>query len=389
MRHAPEDSLLATYYLETRGSLAEVAETLAVLETTGGWEESAQPADLLRECTGEVYEVQEEGPGKGTVTLCYPLVNLNLEESAFSSLFLYLIGGATHALTAYEKSRLIDFHLPDWALRYFPGPQFGMEGTRQLLCLEAGEPVIGAIVKPTAGLTPPEVAELCGRLAAGGVRFIKDDEKMMNPPYCPLPERVRLVAQAIERAQERTGKKVLYAPHITTAPANLSRFAETAVRNGATALMVNFFAGGFHSLEMLAQNGGMGVPVYAHCGGKEAFGREPGQGVGPEATAKMARLMGGDYFRVGALGGYMVGGTREEMLSLAGAMRQPMGQLRRMVPVISGGVNSKNLKENLELLGCDVFALAGTGITRHPGGIACAVEEMLAIARSVTAPRGG
>lgn len=383
----PKENMLATYYLETEGDLEEVARGMIVLETTGGWEGAGEPPELFAQATGEVVEVNETGPGCGTVKVSFPLVNFNLEESGFASLWLSMVGGGTHALTTYRKSRLLDFALPEQALAYFPGPQFGIAGTRQLLDLPPDMPVIGTIVKPTAGLTPDEVADLCYRMAAGGVRFIKDDEKMLNPAYCPLREHVEKVVAALKRAEDETGQKVLYAPHITTGPQNLERFAEIALQAGANALMVNFFAAGFQSLEVLARN--FEVPIYAHCGGKEAFSREPGQGVAPEVVAKFARLLGGDYFRTGVIGGYLVGGTREELDSLTTTLTEEMPGIRPAVPVMSGGLKPDNLAENLEAFGGEVLALAGTGLTRHPQGIAFAVSEMLRIAGEVASSRPG
>ena len=229
--------------------------------------------------------------------------------------------------------------------------------------------LIGTIVKPTAGLTPTQVAEICYQVAVGGVRFIKDDEKMMNPSYCPLGERVRLVCEALRRAEEETGRKVLYAPHVTANPDRLRTNAHIALENGATALMVNFFAAGFTALETLARDPSIRVPIYAHCGGKEAFGRAPGQGVDPNVVARLARLLGGDYFRVSTLGGYLVGGGRQEAESLANVLQAHLGGIRATVPAISGGLSARNLPDNLAAFGADVLVLAGTGITQHPMGI--------------------
>ena len=42
--------------------------------------------------------------------------------------------------------------------------------------------MIGTIVKPSIGLSPDELAELVGELAAAGIDFIKDDELQGNGP---------------------------------------------------------------------------------------------------------------------------------------------------------------------------------------------------------------
>ena len=374
-----KDSLKAKYYLETDDDLEKVAQTLVELETTGKWSGETSPGDLFLKCKGEVYQVEEIEKGKGFVTLLYPMVNMNMEESAFSSLWLYLIGGATHALIYYQKSRLVDFDLPEEYLKYFPGPMWGIKGVKEYLQVPAGEPVLGTIVKPTAGLTDDEVAEMCHMFAAGGLQFIKDDEKMMNTSYCPLEQRVTKVMYVIRKAEEKTGKRTLYAPHITTGPENILRFAETAVKAGARALMMNIFAAGFSSLKLLREN--FNVPIYAHCGGKEAFGRAEGQGVSPEVVAKMARLMGGEFFRSNILNGYLVGGSVPEIKSLNRVMKGPLGEIKDMVPAFSGGLNPANLLDNLKEFGTDMMALAGTGITSYPGGIARGVEAMKEVAQ--------
>lgn len=376
MAHDRSDSLLATYYIETQGDLRRVAEHMVELETTGSWQGAGRPTELFERCRGEVYSIDEVEPGKGTVSCLFPLINLNLEEAAFPSLWLTMVGGGTHALNTYEKSRLLDFDLPEAALRYFPGPRFGIEGTRRILSMAEDELIVGTIVKPTSGLTADEVAAICYEAALGGVRFIKDDEKMLNVPYCPLGERVQKVGRALKQAQDRTGDNVIYAPHITTNPDLIKRNARIALSNGANALMVNFFAGSFYSLEALARDDEFNVPIYAHCGGKEAFSRAPGQGVDANVVAKFVRLLGGDYFRISTVGGYMVGGTREELLSLKDVMKRPMPGIKDMVPAISGGLKPSNMPRNLELFGLDVMVLAGTGITSHPMGIAAGTKAM-------------
>ena len=216
---------------------------------------------------------------------------------------------------------------------------------------------------------------MCYQFGFGGLQFIKDDEKMMNPVYCPLKQRVRNVVNALKKAEDKTGKKVLYAPHITTGPENILRFADIAISSGANALMLNIFASGFSSIKIL-RNQDYGVPIYAHCGGKEALGRAEGQGVSPEVIAKFARLMGGDYFKSNILDGYLVGGTIDEIKSLNHVMRLEIPGIKPMLPALSGGLKPDNLLNNLKEFGTDVMLLAGTGITQYPGGITAGIKAM-------------
>lgn len=369
MSYSLTNHFLATYYIESSQNLHQVAATIADIESTGQWLGTGEPTPLYLQCRAEVGGVREFAPGCGEIDILFPTANLNWEEAAFPGLWLTMIGGGTHALLAYEKSRLLDFKLPDNVLSYFPGPALGVDGTRQWLQATDDELLIGTIVKPTAGLTPQEVADICYQAAIGGVRFIKDDEKMLNPSYCPLKARVQAVSAALQRAADKTGRRVLYAPHITTTPEHLLDNAHIALENGATAVMVNFFATGFNAIASLRRQLDATIPIYAHCGGKEALGRAPGQGVDPVAIARFVRLLGADYFRVSAVGGYLVGSEASEVKQLAQVMSEPLTGIKDMMTVVSGGLNPKTLGFNLAIFGHRALMLAGTGITTHPLGI--------------------
>jgi ribulose-bisphosphate carboxylase large chain len=310
-----------------------------VLETTAPWVAATEPTALYKEAVGEVLEVNQTGPGRGYITLLYPVVNMDIEASAFPCLWLSMIGGPTFALASYEKSRLVDFSIPKIMMDKFSGPAFGIKGTRELVGLTNDELMIGTIVKPTAGLTPDEVADFAYQAALGGICFIKDDEKMMNPAYCPLGIRVKKVSAALKRAEEETGQKVLYAAHITTTPDLIIDRALEALENGATALMVNFFAAGLFALQLLRRHPGINVPIYAHCGGREAFGRAAGQGISASVIVKMVRLLGGDYFRAGMYASYLVD-TNEDIETMHEAARGSWCPYNPILPAVSGRIKS-------------------------------------------------
>lgn len=376
MRHSPQDSVAATYYIETRENLAQVAKDLVVLETTAGWSGVGEPPELFLNSVGEVAGVNEIAPGKGTVTLLYPISNMDIEDSAFPCLWLSMIGGPTFALASYDKSRLVDFSIPDAMMKSFPGPGFGIRGTREWMGVDDQELLIGTIVKPTAGLSPDQVAEQAYNAAMGGIRFLKDDEKMMNPAYCPLGERVRKVTAALKRAESETGVRVLYCAHITTTPDKIVCRALEALENGATGLMVNFFAAGFASLEILRRHPDVNVPIYAHCGGREALGRAVGQGIAPSAIVKMVRLLGGDYFRAGMLESYLVD-SEEDCCAMHAVAVGDWSPLHPILPAVSGGLNPKTIAANVRAFGRDNLFLAGTGVFGHPDGARAGVKALI------------
>ncbi|MEW5899898.1 MAG: RuBisCO large subunit C-terminal-like domain-containing protein [Acidobacteriota bacterium] len=144
--------------------------------------------------------------------------------------------------------------------------------------------------------------------------------------------------------------------------------------------MFVFIASGFESLRMIAESPDIQTPIYSHCCGKEHWARAEGQGIDQRVIAKLARLMGGDYFRVAALGGYFTTNSVGEAAALKPALTEPMEQIRGAVPAVSGGLDPDNLAKNIRYFGMDALFLAGTGIAKHPGGIRGGVKAMYAAA---------
>lgn len=364
-----ENSILATYYVETDKSLQEVADFLALHETTGPWQGQTQPTDLFQSCVGSVFAVRQKSPGVGEIDLLFPLRNIDLRTAPFEGIYMTLISGYAPAWLPLTKARMMDFQLPANALKYFPGPKFGIHGIRRLLEVQADELIIGTIVKPVSGLTPQEVAADVYEGVLGGVRFIKDDQKMLNPPYCPLAERVARVMDAVQKAETQTGKRVLYAPNITTRLDRLLDNAHIAIDNGARALMINFFVSGFGALELLSRNSSINVPIYAHCGGKEFLTRSAGQGIDPVVLTKLVRLTGGDMLRLSAVSGDLLHSEPDTVKVLYHTMVQPWNDIRPILPAASGALSPANLAKTLEVCGMDLMVLAGRGIASHPMGV--------------------
>src|SRR4030095_7445355 len=76
---------------------------------------------------------------------------------------------------------------------------------------------------------------------------IKEDENLYpRLDYSPVKERARRAAEAIKRAQDkRSGKGIIFAPHITGAPHEILESVHAVLEAGATGVMFSeSFAGG-------------------------------------------------------------------------------------------------------------------------------------------------
>jgi ribulose 1,5-bisphosphate carboxylase large subunit-like protein len=383
VRQAPPGYFLADYYLEvSKGTLLDAATKIAVEESTGEWVGEDKPTELFQRSRAEVYKLEELEPGKGMATVAFPISNMCLDKYFMPSFWLFMTGGPLFERLFCDTVRLTDFCLPSELLKHLPGPKFGMQGTRRFIGVPDGELVVGTIVKPCAGLTAEEVADKCGQAAAAGIDFIKDDEKMNNPPYCSLEKKVRLVSEALRAAEGRTGRKVIYCPHMSTRPDNILDAAHRAVDAGATGLMINVFATGFGALQILAEDDSLPVPIYVHTGGRSAWSRVPGFGIDLKVVTRLVRLLGGDFMRAHMVSGYLIADTEERSRELVELMREPIEGIRDMAPALSGGLGAQNIVDNVRAFGPDILPLAGSGILAHPMGIAAGVLAIRQAAQS-------
>lgn len=365
------DYFTVDYLIETKGDLREASERIAREETTGRWVGRGEPTELFKKCQGTVLETQEIDKGKGIAKCAFPLVNFLEDEDPYTAFWLFATGGPAFEFRDIEWVKILDFQFPPKMLSLFPGPKFGLQGVKELLGLGKEDLLLGMFVKPCAGLTVEEVAERCGEAAIAGVDIVSDDEKMANPAYCPLEEKIRAVKEAIKKAE----RKVLYCTHITTSPDKIKERAYRALEAGADALMIHILASGFHSLAILARDPNINVPIYVESGGRSIYDRLPNWGLSSAAFAKLVRLLGGDALQTGVVGGYLRPDveTAKEMTKV---MREPINGIKDCIPAIAGGLKPSNLIDNLSVFGMDVLAIAGVGILSHPLGTKAGVKAM-------------
>jgi len=287
----------------------EAAETLALIESVGR-------ADGPERVRASVVGIEGN-----RVMLEFPAVGSDV-ALLVSSLF----AGEWADSAAFTRCRLVAVDWPEEVLR---GPAF--DAPDRVL--------VGAIVKPSLGLTPAQVADVASQLAAGGADLVKDDELLGDPDWCPLEERVRAVAAV----------GVRYAANVTGPVDSLLTRAERAVELGAGALMVNAFAQGLDSLRAMRE-ADLGVPIFAHRVGAALWARQSAFGVAPSVIAELTRLCGADYVQVGSFSGSVYDSADEVRAQIA-ACHGPLGAASRSVAVIGGGVGPGNAAAQLEQAG--------------------------------------
>jgi ribulose 1,5-bisphosphate carboxylase large subunit-like protein len=327
--------LRATYELEP----VEAAETLALIESVGRGD---GPAHV------RAHVVHRAGD---RATLEFPETNWGADVTLLVS---SLLAGEWADAAAFTRCRLVDV---DWPDGLFPGPAFDAPDRA----------LVGAIVKPSLGLTPAQVAATASCLAAGGADLVKDDELLGDPEWCRLEDRVREVAAALPGG-------VRYAANVTGPVDTLLERAARAVELGAGALMLNAFAQGLDALRAL-RDAELGVPLFAHRVGAALWARNPRFGVAPAVIAELTRLCGADYVQVGSFTG-SVYDTPEDVRAQIAACRRA----KPAVAVIGGGVGPENAAAHLEAAGlaAGTMLLLGSAAYAHgaPEDAVCAVREV-------------
>jgi len=395
MTPADPNRIYAVYHIETAYPLQQAAEIMAGEQSSGTFVRVPGETDELRaRFAARVEEIEElevvstpSLPGAGLpkgfigtpvyrrarVTLSWPLHNLGPSLPNLMA----TVAGNLYELKPFSGLRLMDIRLPVAFAETYPGPQFGVAGTRRLTGVDR-LPIIGTIIKPSVGLSPAETAQLVRQLAETGIDFIKDDELQSDGPHCPFEERLRAVMEVLNRHADRTGKRVMYAINITGDIDQMLRRHDQVVRAGGTCVMVSLNAVGLAAVAHLRRHAQL--PIHGHRNGWGMLSRHPWLGMSYIAYQKFWRLAGVDHMHVNGLRNKFCEDD-ESVIASARACLTPMfeipGRGFEVMPVFSSGQWAGQAYDTYRLLGStDLMYLCGGGIMAHPGGIGAGVRSV-------------
>ena len=283
------------------------------------------------------------------------------------------VAGNLFELSEFSGLKLLDIDLPPAFADAYPGPQFGIEGTRRLAGVY-GRPVIGTIVKPSVGLTPEQTAALARDLAKADIDFIKDDELMADPPHSHLKERVRQVMRVLNEVADRTGKKVMYAVNITDEMDAMLRHHDTVREAGGTCVMVSVNSVGLVGVSHLRNR--CALPIHGHRNGWGMLTRHPHLGIAFTAYQKLWRLAGVDHLHVNGLQNKFWEPDDSVVRSIQSCLTPLLGGYPIMPVVSSGQWGGQAPDTYRRTQTVDLMYVAGGGIMAHPGGPAAGVTAL-------------
>ncbi|TFD99971.1 2,3-diketo-5-methylthiopentyl-1-phosphate enolase [Jeotgalibacillus sp. R-1-5s-1] len=380
--------ITATYLVhDAKGNLEKKAESIALGLTVGSWTDlPAVDQEQLKKHKGEVLSVQEVpalesashlGQRKaGLIKIAYPAANFSPDIPAI----LTTIFGK---LSLDGEVKLIDIELDPSLEQQFPGPQFGIDTIRQTLNVH-DRPLLMSIFKGMIGRGTDLFTEQLRAQAAGGVDLVKDDEILFDNPLTPFEKRVELGVQVLNEEYERTGHRTLYAVNLSGRTFDLKDKAKRAVELGANALLFNVFAYGLDTLQSLAEDPDIHVPIMAHPAVSGALTASPLYGISNQVLlGKLLRLAGADFVLFPSPYG-SVAMEKSETLAIRDALRTD-SRLNRAFPVPSAGIHPGLVPQLIQDFGTDSIINAGGGIHGHPDGAAAgakafrdAIDEVIA-----------
>ncbi len=380
------DTIRATYIIETALDLERVAATIANEQSSGTFVAVARETAELRAryaaTVTRVTELEPSGlpplPGttgdwtkarRAEVSIDFPLGNMG---PSIPNL-LAAVAGNLFDLREVGALRLVDLDLPQAFADRYPGPQFGVSGTRQLMGRADGT-LLGTIIKPSIGLSPTDLADLVAELAEAGIDFIKDDELNGNPPEAPLAARVAAVMPVLKRYEQAHGRMPMYAFNITDDLSMLERNHDLVRDAGGTCVMVCVATIGVAGLEFLRRRSEL--PIHGHRAMFGAYSRSPQLGIDFRAFQKLARIAGVDHLHTNGIHNKFYESDADVLRSIE-AVRTPLFGGYETLPVLSSGQSAALAHDTYEAVGStDILVMAGGGIHGHPMGSAAGVRSM-------------
>jgi ribulose-bisphosphate carboxylase large chain len=383
-----EDLIRVTYRIETPGSPEAMAAKIASDQSTGTFVPlPGETPELKARVAARVLSVTALPPvpfssfpdeaGDATIfnradaEIGFPMEAVGTDLAALMTIAI----GGVFSIKGLTGIRIVDLKLPRSFAGAWPGPQFGLEGSRRLTGVE-GRPMIGTIVKPALGLRPHETAAMVGELVEAGVDFIKDDEKLMSPAYSPLAERVKAIMPKILDHEQRTGKKVMYAFGISaTDPDEMMRNHDLVLEAGGNCAVVNIHSIGFGGMAFLRKRSGL--VLHAHRNGWDILTRHSHLGFEFSVWQQFWRLIGVDQFQINDIRVKYWEPDESFVRSFRAVTTPIFDRSDCALPVVGSGQWGGQAPDTFAATGStDLLYLCGGGVVSHPDGPGAGVKAV-------------
>lgn len=340
----------------SEGEALARAKDMALEQTVEFPEELVPPGDILHHVVGRIESCRPAGEGRFEAAISYAVETVGGELPQL----LNVIFGNSSIKAGLRVERL---ELPDSLLADFQGPRFGREGLREYLGVY-NRPLLCTALKPM-GLPARDMADLAYLCALGGIDIIKDDHGLGDQPFAPYWERMQRCADAVQRANQETGRRSIYMPNVTGPAEKVVESARFARQVGAGGILICPGITGLDVMRYLADDEEIALPIMSHPALQGSFVTSPDSGISHYALfGQIARLAGADATIYPNWGGRFAF-SKEECQSIAAGTEVAMGGLKPIFPTPGGGMTLERIPELFEVYGKDVIFLVGGGLFKQ------------------------
>lgn len=297
---------------------------------------------VLQDIVGQVRDITDRGDGSFDVRIALATATTGQRAGQL----LNMLFGNT---SIQSDTVLVDAGFPAGFSAAFGGPNLGIAGLRARV--GAGGALTCSALKPQ-GLAPKDLARLAGRLAEGGLDYIKDDHGLADQAYSPFADRVAAVAAAVVDAAAKTGIATRYLPSLSGTLDDMRGQIAVARRAGLDGVLIAPMIVGVDSFVALKKEN----PDFAFMAHPTMAGVTK---VAPSFHfGKLFRLFGADALVFPNYGGRF-GYSPQECRTLAGFAMAPWEDMKASIVVPAGGMTAARVPEMLEFYGSDVMLLIG------------------------------
>ncbi len=369
-----DNHMVASYYLKDRLEGQKFLDHFALIQSmalegsTGTWEKVEEDTAGVRKAMSSkmvgYHEIPADDPctKAAVVQLAFPI------RSWGDNVPMMLLAIAGNCFAYSKNLMLTDLFIGRNLLKQFQGPKFGVDGIRELTGVK-DRPLSLHIIKPKMGMTPEQTANQVRLTAAGGADACKDDEMLADAYNNTMEQRLPLVMDEINRAADKTGKRMLYFCSITDAPSRMRDKARRAIELGANALLVSYSAG-LAALRELTSDPDINVPVMLHASHMIAMMKQ----ISWPVLAKLCRLCGADQMLTPTMWSSIPMVSMEEGLRTSFVKLAPWGHIKRTFPMPCAGVYPGLAEVIIGEYGPDIIIPAGGGMLGHPDGYTAGAE---------------
>ncbi len=356
------------HLLGDRAEARRKAEDIIIEQTIEFPADLAPEGDIRDHIVGRIERLRRLKTGRWEAVISYS------SECAGPDLaqFLNVIFGN---ISIKPGIRLMALDLPPALLANFKGPRFGRAGLRQQLNVH-GRPLMCSALKPM-GLDSAALADMAYRFALGGLDLIKDDHGLANQPFAPFHERVQRCAEAVARANQRTGLNCLYLPNITAPADKIVEYARFARQHGAGGLLLCPGITGFDAMRLLADDDSIALPIMSHPSFYGSMVTDSRSGFSHYAFyGQLQRLAGADMSVYPNFGGRFAFSV-DECRSIVAGTEVDMGPVRPCFPAPGGGMTMEKVPLMNAVYGTEVVYLVGGGLHRHSADLTANVRYFM------------